>query len=445
MARDPLVDEKDQIKAEADEAFDEGSMATDLMDEFHSEDTGLEGLAEEEEQLGEAIDEEEGKPTAGAEEEVEGDEVEEEDKGEPGVDRGDGRDATGKFVSKEQQDASDKAAADAKAAGKTPDEQKKAGDAAAAAAKPADAPKPSWEPFQIKADKSILPIDEAKISKVKAADGSEYMLISVAAKDFGRFSQRIGRGHALERRQREIVQRERELEIERNGPKLESEAEIEAKVMMEAIKPHLAALFTDEQLENLDLKVKLAQRDARDSYETARSKARDDAAGAEEWQKTQAEALVDQAFELVNHPELAGMTPEQIRDVLQDLDQSDRDKIIYRDGNEVYANTEYLFKQLRRGKSAAPAPAAPGNPSAPAKPDAAPDKNDRFNRGQQSAASPRSTSLKNGRTNTPPADRRRPREMARTAPEVDERQAAEDEYRKTVRNMNRSSTLDFDD
>lgn len=436
---DPLIDEAEEIKSETDDAFGDNDLLAGVMDHLDGGD-GEEVLDNivGDEKLDEGDEEEDDKGEAGGEPESE-----ETDGAEPkaGVDRGDGRDEKGQFTPK-QQEAADKATADAKAAGKTPAEQKVAADAAAAAAKPAEPAKTAWEPFGVRAAKAIVPIDEAKVAKVKDTAGNDHFLIQVSAKDFPRFQARLGRAHIAEQKSREIAERERELEIERNGPKLQSDDEIEAKIMLEAVKPFLAEMFTPEQLETLELKVKLAKHDAKEAYETARSEARTQADSAAAWPKQQVEMMLDQAIELAeSHPDLAGITADEIRDALKEFGMDIKDQIVFREEDGVYANTELLLKVLKRGRSSSPAPAAPktGQPAAADQST----KDDRFNKAQGTAAQPQSTSLKNRRTVSPPV--RRPTRAPAPVAAIDERQAAEDDYRRTVRAMNRSSTLDFDD
>lgn len=376
-----------------------------------------------------------------------------------GPDRGDGRDDRGQFASKEAKDAHDQATAAAKQAGKSPAEQKAAGNAAAAAAaKPAAAPAPKaeppkWEPFQVRADKSIVPIDEAKIAKVTDAQGNTHVLIGIPEKDFPRFQQRIGRGIAGERRWRDLTERERELEFARKAPQPKSDAEIEAAIVMESVLPHLGRLMVDDgegnmvpflneqSLEALKLKVELAQVKSKQEFAVSEAKRREELSAGDDWQRFQTKTLVDEAFDLAeNHPELAGMKPEHIREVLQELALPVRDQLVYRENGEPFVNNEYLFKLLKRAYVAPASSAAPAQPATPA-PAAKPDNAERFNSQQDTAAKPQSTSLKNQRGTRPLPERRPSRQPVR-AHQRTSAQQAEDDHRSELRRQLSSDSFD---
>lgn len=454
---DKLKDERDEIAAEADEAFGAEDLGTALMNELSEESDSELAI----EPGTEADDAELGDGLSGDDDEVVEDgappaEGEEKPAAAEGVDRGDGRDTKGKFASKVEQDAADRATADAKAAGKSEADQRAAATAAAAAVKPAaaadDAAKaPAWEPLQIKSNRALFPIEEAKVTKQGG-----HVLIAVPEKDYNKFQHRIGRGIAAEQQVREMGQMRRELEFERTAPKPRSDAEVEAAIVLDAITPHLGKLhvldeatgeyvpFLDAKThENLKLKVEIAQSKEKADFAKAETERRSAATSGEEWTKTQIETLTDQAFELVeNHPDLKGMTPDQIRTALEDLAMPVRDKIVFRENGETFANTEYLFKLLKRemlsSGRAAPAPA--GQPAAPKKTTDA----ERFNSGQDTAAKPATTSLKAKRPPTAPV-RRPTRETVPASQQRDERQEAEDAQRRARRKMMSSSTLDWDD
>jgi hypothetical protein len=113
------------------------------------------------------------------------------------ADRGDGRDAQGKFVKKEGEAT---AAKDGAAAGTA---QAAAG-AATGAAKDGAAEAPKWEPLQLKADKTIVPIEEARVSR-----GNGHHFVVVKDANFPRFVQRLQRAHLFERSRQAIAEREK--------------------------------------------------------------------------------------------------------------------------------------------------------------------------------------------------------------------------------------------
>lgn len=458
--KDLIAEEKDEIKDEANDAFSSEDMVDSLERELGDEiDDRLgdgEGASDDDDEITEGLNDDD--QPAGETDAVDDDDAAGEP--EPGADRGDGRDTKGRFASKEEQDAADKASADAKKAGKTPEEQKAAGTAAAAAAKPAAAEKPAaeqpkWEPFQVRADKAIHPMGAARTMRTKDAQGNEHVVIAVPAKEYQQFEHRIGRGIAAERQWREITETRRELELQKTAPKPKTDAEIEASMFVEALSKMpgseegvslLDEIFSPEQLENLKLKVQLAQAKERTDFATSEAKRREDATAGETWQKEQTDTLVNEAFDLVeSHPDLKGMSEDEVREILQELAMPVRDKLVFREDGQTYANTEYLFKLLKRGRVSPPPAPAPTNASAaPVVPEKKADPAERFNRGQESAAQPRSTSLKNNRTTRPQPNGRTPREATDPKDDRTPQQKAEDEMRKTRRSMMRTDTLDFD-
>lgn len=434
---DKLTEEKDQITAEANEAFDSEDMAGALLDEL-SDETDSElavepGTEADDADLGAELADDDDAPAkaTGA-----------------GPDRGDGRDAGGRFASKEEQDAADKAASDAKQAGKTPAEQqaaatKAAGDAKAAATSAAPAGEaakaPEWKPMQIRDGKVLLPVEEAKV-----IEQGDHMIIAVPKKDFNQFQHRISRGISAERQWREIHKTRQELDFEKAAPKPRSDAEIEADLFMKALGEQINELFTPEQLDNLKLRVQIAQRDEKDTFAKTETARRAEVDSGDAWTKSQVETLTNEAFDLMeNHPELKGMTPEQLESALREVAMEVRDKLVFKENGETFANTELLFKLLKREflSSGRPAPAAAGTPETPKKTTDA----ERFNGAQDTAAKPATTSLKAGRKPSAPAPSRPSRERVLAAAQRDERQDAEDALRKTKRRMMSSATLDWDD
>lgn len=461
--KDLIAEEKEQINEEADAAFGAEDMVSSLEAELagDADDSLGNDRDEDDEAIGdglvEAVDDGSDDEAAPA---ADGDRREE---GRAGPDRGDGRDDLGKFASKEAKDASEKATADAKRAGKSPAEQQAAGAAAAAAAKPAPAaaPEAKWEPLQIRADKAIHPIDEAKVQKVTDAKGGEHFVIAVPAKDYPRFQQRLGRGIAADRRWRELQEKEREIDFQRSAPKPRSDAEIEATMFIEALSKMqgteegsklLDEIFEPQELENLKLRVQIAQGKEKTDFATAEEKRRSDASAGDEWSRFQADTLVNEAFDLVEKyadetgkRPLEGMTPDEIRGILQDLAMPVIDKLVYRENGETFVNNEYLFKLLQRGRGAPRTP-APTPSDAPAVPDKKVAGAERFNKGQDSAAQPRSTSLRQNRGTRPQGNPRTSRDQDRR-PQDDRtaQQIAEDQQRKARRKMMTSPSLDFDD
>jgi hypothetical protein len=357
-----------------------------------------------------------------------------------GVDRGDGRDATGKFATKAEQDAADAAAKSAAAA---PAEQ------------------PSFQPFKIRADKEDVAIPEAQVTR---ANG--YVMLAVPEKDFARFEARIGRGHVAEKVWQRLTARERELEAEKSAPPMKSNAEIESQMILDAIKQHIPDLLTPIEIENLELKIAKAQRDYKDEYGATRTKHFETATREHTpEQEEQAEIIQGLAAHLLTFrdefpTELGDLTTEELQDVFMELVPVQK-AVFWKQDGELFANNQVIAKTLlavkaRRATNAAGTGALPGNrdTAAAAGTSTASTKAqraaERHNRGVNSAAAPSTTSLKanRGKSNARSRDERntrrddssRGRERV-TSPELD----ADEAWRRTQRKLMASPGLDFDD
>jgi hypothetical protein len=313
-----------------------------------------------------------------------------------------------------------------------------------------------WAPLALRHDKAIVPIDEARVSR---ANG--HYFVAVPDKDYPRFQQRLSRGFAFERARHAIEAKERELDAKLTAAPRQSDAEIEAQLYLELMKPHLADIFDEQTLENLDLRVQLAQRKAATDY-ASQDAQRVAEANAPAWEDAQLDHLREQTLNIIQStPALHVLTEDDVRELWQKELLPYRNSLIFRNGDDIFANTELLAQQLharaqaRAAARIAPSPATPANTAnlqATATPVAAkPDAADRFNRGVDTAASrPRTTSLKAGRTATrPPSGNTRgpgaaPATARRPLSTSEQRIAAEDRHRKAERAFMTSSGLDFE-
>ena len=469
---DALTDTQDESASDVDQAFDEefGDVSDGaLLTALDGERQGNAADAE----IAEGLDE--GEPSGESTE----------DAPTTGVDRGDGRDATGKFVGKGEQKG------DATEA--TPEATQ-----AATTAVPTDAyaeaqtapAAPTWEPLAVKVDRAIVPLDGAQVTE---ANG--YKLISVKAPEFSRFMQRVQRGHLYERDWRAIQERASalqqgitDLQAERSAPQQKSDEQIEAEHVLEAVKPFLKEIFDPQSLENLELKIKLAQRDHKESFATERKTYFDKLATdrAQEAAKTMTETDVAQQIQGVaatmqevigQFPdEFATLQPEQLKAAYQDLLELQRDfgsNIYWKDpaDGQWYKNTQAVYARLKKvaasasaapqssptttaspapGTTAAGVPQATGAPAGTAPRGSAGSATtaDRFNRGVDRSArpaAPANTSLKNrrdGSTGTP-APRSRDERTTR-GPAKTRAMIHEDELRAKKNAYLRSNSLDFE-
>jgi hypothetical protein len=377
------------------------------------------------------------------------DEDDDEGEGELGAEKGDAAEGAAAAVPAAGGETKGAAAETKPAAGDT---KAVAGDTKSATAKPAEGA-PKWEPFSVNVDKQPVTIEEASIQR---ANGVVY--IGMKEEQFARFQQRISRGVVGERMWRQLQDGLKELDVQRSAPARESDAEIEARLTYEALKPHVKDFLDDRDVELLEAKIELAKANSAKAYSTAET-ARAAKAKEVPWEAQQATALEETARGIVAaDPELAGLSSEEIDDVIQNELLPVRAALITRDdAGEMYGNTQYVFDRLKARASnkktganataagAAPSktPATTGNSSTTAS--SATDKRaDRFNRGVDAA--PRSTSFAARRGESRPANgatRRSGRRGGRKLTPQQDRERAEDRYRKKERDFLKSPGLDF--
>jgi hypothetical protein len=335
----------------------------------------------------------------------------------------------------------------------------------AAAAAAADG-QPKWETFAVTANREQVPIEEALITKV-----GEQVYLAIPEKSFARFQQRVQRGVLFERTSRQLEAERRELEARKNAPARKADAEIEAEITLEALKPYLGDIFDEKDLDLLKLRVKDAQRDAKEKFDKE-ERERVDKANETPWEETQVTGLANVAIEVWQaFPELKdALTEEQLQEVFASELTPVKDALFYKKGDEVVANTQYIYDRLKaraagkKAPAAAPAtaattestkpastasasaPAPKGNPGTTATPNGKKpvDAAERFNRGVDSNAA-RTTSVKANRNARPAkANTRDTEKRRRRRPEHVEQARAEDNWRKTERKFLNSDSLDID-
>lgn len=393
------------------------------------------------------------------------DEDDEDDEGDEDDDEGDDDDAL-------DLDAFETDTTQARTAGerftKTEDAPAPAGAPAAASAAAAPATTgdakaaPAWEPLSVNVDKQAVTIEEASISR---ANGVVY--VAMPEKDFGRFQSRISRGVVGERMWRELQKGLKEVEAMKAAPRQKSPAEIQNELTYAMLKPYVPEFLTESEIENLELKIALAIKEEGEKFAQAETARIAEATKEPEpsWEQIQHEGLLQTLIDVAtNTPELADLTAEELEDVYRRELLPARDALVFRDNDGAYANTELMHRLLTNGKivrrasrTAPPTtPPASASPRTPASAGNSTDnatvtgtsKAERFNRGVDSSAAPRTTSVKAGRDSARPAKantrdttRRRPRRR----PARDEQMVAEDKLRQATRNWINSDNLDFDD
>lgn len=341
------------------------------------------------------------------------------------------------------------------------------------AAKPAE-PTPGWEPFKVTVDREAVAIPEAQIGK-----NAGHMIVAIPEAKWPDFQSRIVKGVAAERSWRQLRDGIKQLEDERKAqaerPAIRSDAEVEADVLLEVLKPHMKELLTDEQLENVAMRVKLAQGEEQKklgTWETERTTKAQAAAKEHEAMIEQiAEAIIETVDtpEGVRKPEFAHLTDDDLREAMGDMAKNARG-IVTKNGEKYERNTslvQYVLSNVARAKipakekekvtaptdsataSSAATPATPAKAGTTvASADGASGRAEKFNKGVSTAAKPESTNLKARRTagKGRPSDRSTTGEPRRKNDTRTRAQRDEDRHRKLTRSWtSNTSTLELPD
>jgi hypothetical protein len=448
---------------EVDETTSQGGTAADAGNDSDPFDSAMESLVAEalaEDGDGDdAVDE--GLEGEDAEEIEVDDELdaEEEETGDAGAQP---RNDDGTFAGKRETGEKEQTvvAGDTKKEGETKPDAKP--DAAAGAAagdkKPAEqaAAAPTWEPLSINADKQAVAIDEARISR-----SNGHVFLAIPEAQYQRFAQRISKGVVGERMSRQLDQGLRQIEALKAAPPMKSDAEIEAALTYDALKPYIAEFLDEKDIKLLEAQITNAKRENRDTYEKTEAE-RMAKAIEPQWEETQLGLLRGTVVDILKAvPELQGLTREQVEDVLANELLPVKNSLVFREGQEVFGNTEYILARLKARVGAADAvkaaPAAAGAPAPSTTPATAGTSSttatkaaanaERFNAGVTAGRQVHSTSVKGNRGKPRSATRGTRDTVAagrRTTPR-DEQVAAEDDLRKTQRRFMNSNSLDIPD
>lgn len=330
------------------------------------------------------------------------------------------------------------------------------------AADTAPATTPTWEPLAIRADRRDHTIPEAQLSR-----HGDHVYVGVHKDKWNDFTNRLSVGvvaqrmsRELDRGLREVAEEKAALQAAREAPKPPSDAEIEAKVWLEELKrpvredggSRITEVFDPNDLEVVELKVRLAQKEAHEQFQKEEQEREQEwasnAVTSSEDDTVQARGLAGVIVEVADSdPAFAHLSEDQLREVYQTL-MPYRRAVVFREGAEWRQEPELVLEALKRkvaepdGKSAPRTDAGPpgqaGAPNAVARAE-------RFNAGVESAAKPLTTSVKARRgvdqrtaENRPGREGRRKRRSTRD-------QRAENSWRQTTRAFMSSPGLDFPD
>jgi len=119
------------------------------------------------------------------------------------------------------------------------------------------AQQPEWKPYTLKVKGQETPLDGVSMT---VQDG--HVVLAAPETAFPRVRDLMQRGRLYEEREAEFIARDRALKERENAPRVASPEEIEAKVVLDYLKPHLASLLSEADLAWLTDKVKLATLEA---------------------------------------------------------------------------------------------------------------------------------------------------------------------------------------
>lgn len=363
--------------------------------------------------------------------------------------------------------------------------------AAAAGAPAAGGAAPAWGEVAITVQRAPFKIPEAVMQRRKGPDGQEFVFLAMPEGEYNRFTQRIGMGVVAQRMSRDLDQRIRDLDslqqqiteerqsssrpkdaawdastaswrqITKEGNLGEvvkgfrppSDTEIEAQMWLDTIRKKgvLAELLEQHEIDNLELRIKLAQNAARDGYTQFEKDRQSQASEVAQHEDIQKRGIVETVVETAeSYPEFKNLSDDDLKEVIREITPFAR-ALYWQENGQWFRNTEQVYGALRRkvaalaSRTSAPrtAPATGGQPA----PATATDRNERFNAGQGSAAKPTTTSVSarrgaDQRPGKPPASRSERRGKKKGGRGTRE-QRVERDYRKTTRKWLASQDLDF--
>ncbi len=354
-------------------------------------------------------------------------------------------------------------AADAKKPDAAATEAKPAADTKAADTKAADAPKADgWKPLAIKHGGKMAPVNDVQFSEV-----GEHLLVTVPKAKAGSLIGLMQRGMDHGNVRSQLARAERRIEAMKSAPKRLSDGEIEAKLTLELLKPHLPALLDETQMELLEAKVKNAifEENARFEKENGDHQSKLDAPS---WEEEQTNGIEREMLGIrARFPELKGLSDDDLGAVYLESVRPVAASVYFKgtgdNANKNFVNTQYLYDRLKaraewRARQGGPAPssdapkggttttAGGGTGAAPTASDKRTTEAERFNRGQD-AAKPQSTNLKERRGRGRPDKASRRARAAAGRSQEEDRMDAEDALRKTQRAFmnSKSPGFDFDD
>ncbi len=182
-------------------------------------------------------------------------------------------------------------------------------------------PEPQFAPFSITVDKQTVPIPGVESV---SADGHTMLVYADAQAE--RVQQLLGRGVMYEKteartqeRAQLLTQWQQHLQEQANAPRPPTDDEIEAKVILEVLKPKLPDLFNEAELAWLNDKVRLAKFEQQGQFRdaaTAQQSQTQEAAQTDQFHSMQLAAWIDNLSKL---PEYKGLIGDEEKSEIFDL------------------------------------------------------------------------------------------------------------------------------
>lgn len=207
---------------------------------------------------------------------------------------------------------------------------------------------PQWSPLVVTADREQVPIDGAHILR----ENGHAMIVVPDAK-LGRVQELLSRGIHSEKTRRQFDEERKTFAAERAKPQPPSDAEIEAKVVLEILKPRLPELFDEAGLEWLADKVSLAKYTAEKEHATKITAQQTETQQTETLERQKTEGLANAMVQVwtAHKAQLPGLTDDDVRKAYAKLTPF-KNSLYTQENGEWFVNSEALFAELKERSEA---------------------------------------------------------------------------------------------
>lgn len=214
------------------------------------------------------------------------------------------------------------------------------------------APAPSWSPFVVPVDKEREPVELKDLGAQILREGGHAMLILPDDK-LQRFQQLVGRGVHYERSRRDFDAEKAAFQVERSKPQPPSDAEIEAKTLLEVLKPQLAELFDQPTIDWLADKVELAKLKSGQTFAQEQQKRETESKQTAEIETAKDTGLANAVVQVwtTQKAALPGLTEQDVQAAYRKLVPF-KNALWTQENGEWFINTEAIHAELKERSDA---------------------------------------------------------------------------------------------